>query len=671
MTSVYYIPTVYFFDKLLLMLNCKTVHLFRILSFAFVSIGLANSPAFALDVTPPTTAVTQTPSSPDGNNGWYKSVVNFVLQATDLDSGVKEINYRIDEGTWQKVSFSNTINLLQNPSFETAGATSSGLSNWTASPTDAQATYSQDAATSYTGYESSSAKIVATSGTWHGINNQTFFSPVDPLSSMTASVFAKTSGLSVGSVYFRAYSIGSDNSVQFIANSTALTADSDWTKLTLDFTVTQANAVGVYLDLGIVGAGTVWFDAATLTASALSTQTSFNVGSDNANHKVEFYSVDNADNAEAYTCALPLKNCITFKLDMTPPGNWHDSGAFRGLFGSSHQLYVYTNVEDDTAGLSVFTDSYQYLTDKNPSSFGIFSNILSCNSTWRPNNWFLLISPPFQNGVKSAYLLTPKTDFCNNDWKTCKTVRFRARDMAGNEATKDYCINGPWISLKGEGTVRSNQNISMLSEADDYNTDGLIEAVGSSIDYFSSSTSQKLKNAPLITAKDYDYYWDLVNTTKTQINSQLPTSSGVFYTSGNFTINNSSKPNNYRTSNFSQIVFINGDLTITTDIETTDQTAALYIVKGNVNIDKSVDTLEVGIFSDEEFYTAYNIGNDEAAGTLTMNGIYVADRFFFQRTLQGTNNNDTPSEDITYAPKLMLQLKQFFGNYTVKWESSQ
>lgn len=625
----------------------------------------------ALDTTPPTTNATRTPSAPNGSNGWYKSIVNFALQATDLESGVKEINYRIDEGTWQKVSFTNTINLLQNASFESAGATSSGLANWDATTLDAQGTYGQDVATSYTGYETSSAKIVATGGTWHGINNKASFVPAEPLSSMTASVYFKSSGFSGAAASFKVYSIGTDNSVQLISTSPAISVDSNWTKLSLDFTVTQANAEGVYIDMGLSGTGTLWIDAATLTASALSTQTSFNVGNDSANHKVEYYSVDNADNAETYSCIAPIKNCVTFKLDTTPPGNWHDSGAFRGLIGPSHELYVYTNVEDATSGLSVFTDKYQYLTDINPGSFGKFSNILSCNSTWQPNQWFLLISPPFQNGVDSAYLLTPKTDFCNNDWKTCKTVRFYAEDMAGNNATKDFCINGPWISVVGEGGVRANHNISMLSEADDHNTDGLIEAVGSSIDYFNSNTGQRLRNAPLITGKSYNYYWDLA-TTKTQItNNTLPTTSGVYYINGNFTVNNSTKPNAYRTSTFSQVVFINGDLTIANDVDTTNGTAALFIVKGDVKIAKTVTLLKVGIFGDDDFYTAYNISTDEATTTLNLTGIYKANRFVFQRTLQGTNNSDTPSEAFTFAPKFMVQLKPYFGSYNVKWDAGQ
>lgn len=640
----------------------------KTLPYLFILLVLTRT-VFAVDIIAPTTTYTKTPTTPDGKNGWYKSVVSFELQATDLDSGVKDINYRIDGGTWQTTTFNNTINLAPNPSFETSGATSSGLSAWDATVVDAQGTYSRDATEFLTGYEVSSAKIAATGGAWHGINNKDNFSATSPLSSMTSSIYVKTSGLT-GSVNFKMYSLGDDNAVELLATSSSVTSDVDWTKLTLDYTVTQANSVGVYMDVGISGSGTVYLDAATITASILSTKTNFTVATDNENHTVEFYSVDNAGNAETYSCTAPEKNCVKFKQDMTPPGNWHDSGAIRGLFGSSHELYVYSTVDDETSGLSILSDRYTYQTDVNPGSFGRFSNLLSCNSTWQPGVPVILITPPFSNGAHSGTMITLKTDFCNNDWKTCKTVKFEAEDMAGNRASKDYCINGPWIKFSNEGSVRSNQNISMLSEADGDNSDGLIEASGNLIDFFSSSKNFELKNAPVITGKDYDYYWNLTSS-RTALNTALVASTGVYYKNGNFTINNAALPNAYRTSNFSQVVFINGDLTISADIDTTTQTAALFIVKGDVKIAKNVDLIEAGIFADDDFFTAHDITEGEASDTLVMKGIYKANKFVFQRTLQGTNNNDVPSEDIIYEPKFLLQMKQFFGNYSIKWESGE
>jgi hypothetical protein len=84
----------------------------------------------------------------------------------------------------------------------------------------------------------------------------------------------------------------------------------------------------VYVDIGLTGSGQVWTDAIILNSSTTSATVSFSVGSDSANHIIEFYSVDNSDNVEVYNCATST-NCLTFKSDLTEPGNWHDAGAFR------------------------------------------------------------------------------------------------------------------------------------------------------------------------------------------------------------------------------------------------------------------------------------------------------------------------------------------------------
>ena len=161
-----------------------------------------------------------------------------------------------------------------------------------------------------------------------------------------------------------------------------------------------------------------WFDAVTLDSSTSAAIATVTIASDSKSHTFEYYAADNVGNVETHSCVTPKKNCVEFKLDQTPPGNWHDSGATRGLFGSSHELWVYTYVKDLISGLSVFTDKYQYHTENNPG-FGRFTNLLGCNSPWLADQWVSLISPPFTNGVEEAFLLTPKTDFCNSNWKIC------------------------------------------------------------------------------------------------------------------------------------------------------------------------------------------------------------------------------------------------------------
>jgi len=54
------------------------------------------------DVAPPQTIYSLSPSSPDGNNGWYVSNVTVTLNANDNISGVNKTKYKIDNGNWKK-----------------------------------------------------------------------------------------------------------------------------------------------------------------------------------------------------------------------------------------------------------------------------------------------------------------------------------------------------------------------------------------------------------------------------------------------------------------------------------------------------------------------------------------------------------------------------------------
>lgn len=618
--------------------------------------------------TPPITTYTQSPSSPDGNNGWYITPVQFDLVSTDLESGVKEINYRIDGGTWQKLSFSDTLNLAQNPSFELTGPTTSSLDSWEATTVDGQTTYSQDTTNWDPNY---SAKIETTATGWHGINNKDTFAVAYAYENMTASLKMKTQDVT-GSAYFKVYAISEnefgDEIVSQLTQSSALTGTNGWTNLSVNFTAQPESVLGIYIDIGLDGPGIVWADAVVINSSTNVAQTTVTVADDGEDHSFEFYAVDTAGNTETYSCTDPKKNCIEFNLDTTPPGNWNNSGAFRGFFGSDHELYVYTNVEDETSGLSTFTDKYNYHTDRE-DGFGRFEDLLGCNTNWLLDTWTILISPPFFPGVNSAYLLTPKTDFCDNNWKICKTVRFYAEDMAGNSVTKDFCINGPWIQILGEGTVRANQNIDMIAEPENDNTDGLIEVGGNIIDFFTSSKGWRVKNSTAPELYDYSRIWNKITNTKTEITTDLVSSDGVYYRNGDFEISSQTVPNDYDDATFDQIVFIDGDLTISSSIEIDPTSTALFVVSGNVNIEKNITTVGVAIFTDGTFNTAYDAEEGDSTQNLEMIGLFHAQKFEFRRTLQGTNNSEDPSETFVYEPKYLVNLVNLFENYSVQWKN--
>jgi len=626
------------------------------LFFLFSAIALAGT-------TPPVTSATKDPEDPDGKNQWYVTPVEVTLVSTDSESGVKEINYRIDSGNWIKEDFTDTLNLAPNPSFEISGGVSPLYTeDWAAGVQDEYVTYSSDTAVYKPSFATTSINISSTGGSWHSINHQDSFAVTTPYDSMNAYAWIKTENVT-GSVYFRIYAVSQDSTIRLISTSSTLTGTNDWTHLSLNFVVSVGDAIGVYMEVGLNGAGTMWIDAVNINSS-LTPTTTFSVATD-GEHTIEYYAVDNAGNIEG------TKN-LSFKIDQTPPGNWRDSGAVRALFGNDHELYVWTHVDDATSGLSTFTDKFQYTTRVH-DGFGRFSVLDSCSSTWQDNGWAILVSPPFLPGSHSAYLITPKVDFCDSNWKICHYTRFYSEDMAGNFAIKDMCINGPWIKVRGRGIVRANNDVDMISEAYEDNTDGLVEAGGDSISFFDSSLDLYMTQSVAPPDYDYDKLFEIAPNTKTQISTSgnLISSSGVYYINGDYEITSGKIPGNYGSATFNQIVFVNGDLRISSTIQVANSSAALFIVKGDVEISKSVNTVKVGLFADGTIFTAYNITEGETSSALVLNGVFVADIIKFQRTLQGTHNERYPSDNITYEPKYVLKLRDYVGVNAVKWLSSE
>jgi hypothetical protein len=67
----------------------------------FISQYLGEGKNSENDTTPPVTTCILDPSDPDGENGWYVSILTVTLNATDDDSGVNSTLYKLDGGVWQ------------------------------------------------------------------------------------------------------------------------------------------------------------------------------------------------------------------------------------------------------------------------------------------------------------------------------------------------------------------------------------------------------------------------------------------------------------------------------------------------------------------------------------------------------------------------------------------
>jgi len=214
------------------------------------------------------------------------------------------------------------------------------------------------------------------------------------------------------------------------------------------------------------------------------------------------------------------------------------------------------------------------------------------------------------------------------------------------------------------------ENFSMLSEAEGDNTDGLVEVANTQVDFFTSTKDWEINNS--IPAVEYSYEsLSEIAGSKDDLGGQLPTGNGVYETEENLTIDSGKIPSGYSSADFSNIIFVDGDLRIETNIIVNEESADLFVVSGNVEIEKTVTKINCGIFTDRTFSTAYNIVEGDDTPARILKGIYTANRFAFQRTLQGVDNNDLPSEEFIYEPKYITKLRDYIGINTVRWLSSE
>lgn len=612
--------------------------------FLIFDVLFLNSRAVAADTASPVSQGILDPVSPDGSNGWYKSPVEVTVSATDLSSGVKTINWRLDSGSWNSSLFSETLNLAQNPSFETTNGNQ--VSNWEFSGMPSSVG-SSDSTISQFGTKS--VKIISFENGWNGFNNRASYVPASPFANMTASVWLKTQGVSGSGAFFKIYALTPAGPLH-LADSQALTGTSGFIRISRSFSVSASDAYGIYVDLGLFGTGTVWYDGVEVKNTATDTQV-INTYSSPGSHTLEYYSVDFSQNAEN-----PHKT-LAFKVDSTAPTNWR--GFETGQQGNDHTLKVQIKVDDDTSLPDTSASLFQYSVDGG-SAWGYYSNLTSCSSTWINNGWSDRLTTSTENLGKTVEINTNAIDFCNSNWQVCKIVRFKEKDLAGNESTKDICINGAWIQTSGD--VGSNFGISFGASGSEDNTDGLVLSSGT-VSNFSSSKNWLIQNYPAIAVPTYS---SLVNKHPTSIplpGGKLPTVSGKYKVDFSFTISSSTIPSNFASSTFSAIVYVNGSLTINSNLNTSPASSILFVVSGDVLTDRDVETLNAIFITDGKFDSSYN-GNK--GKQLSLFGNATANTFDFGRNLSN-NAETTPSEKIIIRPRDLLNLSGIMGDSSVSW----
>jgi hypothetical protein len=587
------------------------------------------------DTTPPTT--TATLNGTVGLNDWYTSGVGVNLSASDLESGVASINYRLDEGEWQREEFLGTLNRIQNPSFEDGDFF--WIDKWN------HPYYPLWRALLYQSWEAkfgskSAAILIFSSGNyyWH---NRSHYAVVEPAKIYTASVWVKTAVLVGDGASLSVWAIKSSGPDELLVESQKISGNNDWTRLALTFSP-PVDSQGVYLRLSASGRwGFVFWDGASLVEEG-ETGVSFTVGT-SGQHNLEFDSVDHAGNEET------PHQTVNLKIDTSAPGGWQNFEAVETL--NNHTFQCRIDVSDTVSGLDVSEAAYQYTYDG--------------GQTW--SNWLtdVTVSPNI-DGSATVQLTTGDVDFHDSNWQVGKVIRFRIADLAGLQGVSpDQNLFGAWMKTTG-GDVYANGNISMSTSGPEPSAEGLIQVSGSSISNFSSVNNWEIKMYPSLTKLSYAEWQEKFPTTTPLPQGKLPLFNGRYFAGdGDFVVDSQTIPDGLSTTeNLAAVVFVGGNLIIRTDLTVRPSSVILFIVGGDVRIAKSVEKVSASFLLDGNFDTSYDGAPPQKQ--LVVEGLVVAEKLILRRSLSGQDNLTTPAEVFVY-PGQIINLSPYLGEGAMGW----
>lgn len=626
-----------------------TLRLCALLSVSAVASLLFVVSAFA-GTTPPTT--THTFAGTIGQNSWFVSTVDVTLRAQDLESGPAETTYWLNDDTPTTQTYTTSQNQILNPSFESGWFW--GINNWDSS----------GPAVFWRGLEYKfgwrSAAISASSTGFAYWHNRNYPVPAIPLQNYSVSAWVKTFDIAGLGAYFEVWTKGaSSTDDQLLATSESVSGVNDWTLLTVSFVMPEGENE-VYVKLGATEEfvfNLVYWDGVAMYGG-YTALTEFTV-SQNGNHTLHYYSLDNNGNTESEQQA-------TLKIDTRAPSNW---GNFTYTPGSNnHRYYAAIEVTDPTSGIKVSSAKYRFYS--NHQDWG-WSDWLPALSVVKVSNG----APAVDGETSAVRIKTPEIEF--GDSATIFRVQFQIADMAGNSSDSPIqTIEGPWLQILDTGLYVGNK-ISMTASAPPglYNSNSLISA-GDTISNFASSTNWKvesynhaLKGVTSLSSLISEYT-TLKNQAVSLPQGKLPTASGIYKYSGNYTIDHNTTPPGFENGIHTSLIIIQGNLRIKQDFSINDGSAIVFLVEGNTEIEGKVEKI-AGFFITQGIINT-NIDNKQNKQLTVYGGATALQGFVLGRDLGRTGavkNSTHPAEKFIFQPKYLVnsELSSLLAGKQVKY----
>lgn len=582
--------------------------LFIILISPIFLVSFFTSLVFAApDKTAPISTFSINPASPNGENGWFVTKPQITISASDNLSGVKAINYRINNEPWVRTESFGGLNIIRNPSFE-----SGYISDWTFIGPFLSI-----------GYKSSlfyltgtySAGIISLSPFFDSYFENTDYIIATPNKTYSYSMYLRSITSFLDNGYVEIVSVANGKET-IISKQENIDLKFNYKLVTGTFTTTSSANAHIFIRIGLrkpyLGHLSIE-DVYVAPAGSGAPTLNFILDREGVN-TLQFYSEDVAGNIEN-------TKQVVIKIDTVSPA----FSNFKVTDQDNIKKFASSvNVADATSGLLGSPVLFNY--SVNGIDDGYFENYGSCTGNFLEDQ-FLNPTANFSDGSLNGTITTPKIDYCDANWVNCKKLNFYAKDIAGNISSHIICVNGPYITTN-YGDVFGRSGISQMGIGAAYNIWGL--AVSSStIDDVSMFNDLKLSgytDASYYLNPMYQYYlnkYDPLSTTITNINN----TDGVYKIDGDYTLTNA-----LTYINASQIVLIKGDLTIDANITSTNS-VVVYLVNGNVTISNTSTNVDVGIISTNQIFTS---GNYDLASKLTMNGFIYSRNLVFNRNTDRT-----------------------------------
>jgi hypothetical protein len=608
---------------------------YKIVTTVLLFFSLVVNVAFAGDQASPVSVSAFHPPSPDGGFGWYWQSVSADIFSWDLESGVKSISYKINNNPPTTATFENTINLIENPSFEDSLSES-----WSLTP---GTTGGVDSSSFYHGFKSvyiDSAQLIQ--GCW---SNYIRYIPASSADKFYISGFTKGDKISGKGLYFSLYAL-TPNGSQFLAETQALQGSFSWSMSSKNISALPENTIGVYVELCLSGSGRGYFDGIFVGKTQMQSVLSIPIYQ-NGENRLEYFAKDATGNIEPTSTRL-------IKIDSRSPTGWSNFVSTRQ--GNEHTFMSAIDVFDRESGLKGDSAKFQYSLDAGVS-WGYYSNYGACKGNFIKGGW-IDINERYSNGDAFGRLETPAINYCNSNWKTCKTLRFSVSDISGRESTKDICLNGPWFST-AKADIFAKGKISQNGSPGGYTGSffifggGDISNVTSNISaifpYFDSSLNIGSFEDMLFLQKD------IVQT------SAFPSSSGVWLYSGNLSISSNTIPTSVKNATALPVLFVDGDLTINSAILINEGGGVIFIVSGDIEIDRNVSEVDAGFISFGSFDSAYNGGANSSL--LLVRGFTISNSVILSRITE--KNSNYQGEKFVYDGTYLLKFPTFFGGAKV------